>query len=79
MLELEQPRDRQMHAIGGRTVDVIGIGVVARRAHGDIERQGVARAAAIAVRSDDGDGAQWIDRPAERLQALCPIAVVIGK
>ena len=68
VLEIEQSRNRQMHAIGGRAVDVVSIGVVARRAHRHIERERIAGAAAVAVGSHDGDGAEGLDRPPKRVK-----------
>ena len=79
VLEIEQAGDRQMHAVGGRAVDIVRIGVVARGAHRHIQRQRIARTAAVSIRCDDGDGAQGLDRKTKRRQALGSIAVVIGK
>ncbi len=63
----------------GVPLTIVSIGVVPRGAHRHIEGQRIARSAAIAVRSHDGDGAQWLDRPPECRQALGSVAVVIGK
>jgi len=68
-----------MHAVGRRAVDVIGIGVITRGAHRHIEGEGVARAAAIPIRSHDGHGAQRLDRSPQRGQALRAVAIVIRK
>src|ERR1700722_10172824 len=77
VLEVEQAGNRQMYAIGRRAVDVVGVGVITGGAHRHIESERVAGAAAIPIRGHDGDGAKGPDRRAERVQALCTVAVII--
>ena len=78
-LVLEQTRDRDVHAVGRRAVDVVEVVVDALDSQRRLERQRVARAAAVTVRRDDDDLGERRQMLGERAQAACLIAVVVGK
>src|ERR1700722_15507889 len=68
-----------MHAVGRRTIHVVGIRIVAHRPHRHIQCQRIARAASVSIRSHNRHGAERLDRFSESRQALGAVAVVIGK
>ena len=68
-----------MHAVGGRAVDIKRVGVVLRGPHRHIERERIARAAAVAVGRDDRHRTQGPDRDAERRQTLGAVTIVVGE
>jgi hypothetical protein len=76
---LEQTGDRDVHAIRRRTVHVVHVVLGALDAQRRIERQRVARAAAVAVRRDDRDLREIGEMLRERPQAGREIAIVVGK
>src|SRR6266403_1139482 len=79
MVKVEQTGNRQMHAVGRRPIDVVGVSVITRRTHRHVEGEGVARAAAIPIRSHDGHGAHRPHRSRKCGQALGTVAIVIRK
>ena len=75
---VEQPGDGQMHAIRRRAVaDVVSIGVMLKHAQRYVEREGIAGAAAITIRRDDGDVRQRLQCLGEREQTVRAITVVV--
>jgi DNA-nicking Smr family endonuclease len=77
-LVLEQTRDTQMHAIGGSAHDAIQISLDFLYAQRHIERERIAGTAAIAIGCYRGDVAESAQGPAQLLQTLGAVAVIIA-
>ncbi len=75
---VEHPGDREMDAVGGGAIDVIeAVGGLAKRER-TVERQRVARAAAVALGSDHGHLADRAERLGERRDAGGEVTVVVA-
>jgi hypothetical protein len=75
---LKEPGDREVHAIGRRAVHVIHVVAELEHAQRHVERQRIARTAAIAVGRDDGDCRERSKRVRQPLQAFGAIAVIVA-
>ena len=68
-----------MHAVGGRAGDVVHAGLGLEQAQRHIEREGIAGAAAIAVRRHHRDLAERAaSASAQARDALGPVAVIVA-
>ena len=78
ILEVEEPGDREVHAVGGRAGHEVHARLGFEHAQRHVERQRVAGAAAVAVRRDDGDLAERRQRLAQAPDAFGTVAVVVA-
>ena len=76
---LEQPRDREMHAVGRRAVDVLVTEVGTPHGERTIERQGIAGAGAIALGCDDRDFTEWRERFGQSLKARGEVTIIVAE
>src|SRR5687768_1363601 len=67
-----------MHAVGGRALHVIDVRFGFADAQRHVEGEGIAGAAAIAIRRDHGEIAQALKRITQRDDAAGAVAIVIG-
>ena len=75
--KIQQARDGHMHAVRRGAVDVIKTILRARQLERAIQGQGIARAAAIAFRRDDGDVRNCAQYRGQFMQTGGEIAIVI--
>jgi len=78
-LEIEQTRDREVHAVGGRAHHEAHAGLGLEDPQRHIEREGVARAAAVAIRRDDGHLAQRRQLALQAADSFGAKAIVIAE
>ena len=75
---LEHVRDRDVDAVGRRTVDAENALVDSIEAQHVTQRQRVANRARFGRRRDDGDVADVAQRAGERMNAFRSVAIVVG-
>ena len=78
MLVVEIAGDGNMYAVRGRAGHVVHTGLSLEDAQRDVERQRIARTAAIAIGCDHGDFSEGEKGLAEAADALRPEAVVVA-
>src|SRR6185312_10089898 len=78
VLVVEQSRDGEVHAVGRRTLDVIDSRLGLEHAQRHVEGQGVARAAAIAIRRYDGDLGEACQRILEGADTEGAVAIIVA-
>ncbi len=78
VLVIEQPRDRQMHAVGRSSRHVVNASLGFVHPQGHIECQGIAGTTAIAVGGDDGDLGDGQQRLAQAADSLGAVTIVIA-